>query len=96
MYIHDSLNTDEFLKDKKLNLLKRGIITLGQFVNLIDINDPYTLIGPAIVAKNQINNFIIEWKSKTNTLKPIQELTTPNITHEDVINKLDDLCKIFP
>ena len=96
MYIHDSLKTDEFLKDKKLNLLKRGIITLGQFINLIDKNDPYTLIGPAIVAKNKINDFIIEWKSKVNTIKPIQEVLIPKITHEDIINNLDALCSIFP
>ena len=96
MYIHDSLNTDEFLKDKKLNLLKRGIITLGQFINLIDKNDPYTLIGPAIVAKNKINDFIIEWKSKVNTIKPIQEVLIPKITHEDIIKNLDNLCSIFP
>lgn len=96
MYIHDSLKTDEFLKDKKLNLLKRGIITLGQFINLIDKNDPYTLIGPAIVAKNKINDFIIEWKSKVNTIKPIQEVLIPKITHEDIIKNLDALCSIFP
>lgn len=96
MYIHDSLNTDEFLKDKKLNLLKRGIITLGQFINLIDKNDPYTLIGPAIVAKNKINDFMLEWKSKVNTIKPIQEVLIPKITHEDIINNLDALCSIFP
>lgn len=96
MYIHDSLKTDEFLKDKKLNLLKRGIITLGQFINLIDKNDPYTLIGPAIVAKNKINDFIIEWKSKVNTIKPIQEVLIPKITHEDIIKNLDNLCSIFP
>lgn len=96
MYIHDSLNTDLFLKDKKLNLLKRGIITIGQFVNLIDINDPYTLIGPAIVAKDKINDFINEWKAQVNTITPIEEIATPQITHDDIINKLDELNKIFP
>ena len=44
MYIHESVKTGEFIQDKKLNLLKTGIITIGQFVNLIDKNDPYTII----------------------------------------------------
>lgn len=44
MYIHESVKTSEFIQDKKLNLLKNGVITLGQFVNLIDRNDPYTII----------------------------------------------------
>lgn len=44
MYIHESVKTGEFIQDKKLNLLKNGVITLGQFVNLIDRNDPYTII----------------------------------------------------
>jgi len=44
MYIHESVKTNEFIQDKKLNLLKNGIITLGQFINLIDKNDPYTII----------------------------------------------------
>ena len=46
MYIHESVKTDEFIEYKKLNLLKNGIITIGQFVNLIDKNDPYTIIRP--------------------------------------------------
>jgi hypothetical protein len=55
LYIHDSVKTGKFIQDKKLNLLKHGIITINQFVQLLDINDPYTLIGPAIVAKDSIN-----------------------------------------
>ena len=44
MYIHESVKTNEFIQDKKLNLLKNGIITIGQFVKLIDKNDRYTII----------------------------------------------------
>jgi hypothetical protein len=55
MYIHDSVKNDLFVNDKKLQLLHSGIITIGQFISLIDVTDPYTLIGPAIVAKDKIN-----------------------------------------
>lgn len=44
MYIHESVKTEEFIQDKKLNLLKNGVINLSQFINLIDKNDPYTII----------------------------------------------------
>ena len=57
LYVHDSLNTPKFLSDKKLLLLRSNVITEGQFINLLSIDDPYTVIGPAIVDKTKINEF---------------------------------------
>ena len=54
LFIHKSLDENKFINDKKLNLLKHGIITIGQFVNLIEEHDPYIMIGPAIVDKSKI------------------------------------------
>ena len=73
MYVHESVLNGKFPNDKKLQLLNNGVITLGQFVNLIDIDDPYTLIGPAIVAKDSIETFIKEWKESTINLKSMDE-----------------------
>ena len=51
MFLHESLNDQIFASDKKLNLLKRNVITLAQFINLIELTDNYQVIGPAMVAK---------------------------------------------
>jgi hypothetical protein len=96
MYIHDSVKTGPFIQDKKLNLLKQGVITLGQFVNLIEVTDPYTVIGPAIVAKNKISDFIQEWKTSSAKLKNIAELSPEEITPDMVIERLPLLVKVFP
>ena len=54
------------VNDKKLNLLKHGIITIGQFVNLIEEHDPYIMIGPAIVDKSKIKEFLEEWRNNVS------------------------------
>lgn len=96
LYIHDSLNTPKFLSDKKLLLLRNNIITEGQFVNLLTINDPYTVIGPAIVDKTKINQFIEEWKTKQDTITPLQDAFVRSISQQDIIEHLDSLVNIFP
>lgn len=96
MYIHQSLNDPKFLADKKLNLLKNNIITQGQFINLIQLNDPYTIIGPAILDKSKISEFILQWKEKQDTITPLQDAFVHKITQNDIINNLENLNKIFP
>lgn len=97
MYIHKSLNNKQFASDKKLNLLKNNIINISQFINLIQLDDPYTIIGPAIVAKNSIQQFIIEWKNSKLQLETNNSLTnTLKITQNDIIDKLQQFINIFP
>jgi hypothetical protein len=96
MYIHDSVKTEKFNSDKKLNLLKNNIITISQFVNLIDISDPYTIIGPAIVDKEHITEFITEWKETTTRLQTLQDAFVQDVTIENIFNKLNDFVQIFP
>lgn len=96
MYIHESVKTDRFIPDKKLNLLKHGIITVAQFVNLIDINDPYTIIGPAVVAKDKINDFIEEWKTSTINLKTLSEAFVDDIKPEMIYEQLPAFAQYFP
>lgn len=96
MYIHDSVKNDLFVNDKKLQLLHSGIITIGQFISLIDVNDPYTLIGPAIVAKDKINEFLAEWKSSAINIKTLEDSFINEISSDTIISKLDDIAYIFP
>lgn len=96
MYIHDSVKNNSCINDKKLQLLNQGIITIGQFVSLIDINDPYTIIGPAVVAKDKINEFLIEWQTSSINLKTLEDSFVKEITTETIISKLDSIQNIFP
>ena len=96
MYLHSSVNNPKFLNDKKLNLLNAGIITIGQFVNLIDLDDPYTVIGPAVVAKDSIDEFIKEWKDSTINLKTMDEAFMREINPETIIQKLPVIQQVFP
>lgn len=96
MYIHKSLDNPKFLSDRKLNLLRNHIITQGQFINLIELKDPYTIIGPAIIDKTKINEFIEEWKTQKDVLVPIQEAFVKTITQQDIIDHLNELTIIFP
>lgn len=96
MYIHESLKNGKFNSNKKLNLLKNNIITIAQFVNLIDITDPFTIIGPAIVDKDHINDFIQDWKNSQMNLKTLHEAVVEDITIENVFNKLHILVDLFP
>jgi hypothetical protein len=96
MYIHESVKNDLFVNDKKLQLLHNGIITIGQFVSLIDINDPYTLIGPAIVAKNKINEFLEEWKSSSINVKTLEDSFINSVSSDTIIEHLDEISMVFP
>lgn len=96
LYIHDSLNIPKFLNDKKLYLLRTNVITEGQFIKLLSINDPYTVIGPAIVDKTKINQFIEEWKTKQDTITPLQDSFVKSVSQQEIIEHLDSLVLIFP
>lgn len=64
--LHKSV--EKYKNDRKLNLYRKGIITYQQLINLIDKNDPYTLVGPAIVAKDSVTDFLNEWKDGKKNL----------------------------
>ena len=64
--LHKSV--EKYKNDRKLNLYKKGIITYQQLINLIDKNDPYTLVGPAIVSRDSVNDFLNEWKEGKKNL----------------------------
>ena len=98
MILHKSLETGHFITDKKLLLLKKGVITFSQFLSLIEGDDPYTIIGPAVVAKTHINQFIEQWKNQSvdfseNNISYIQPI---KITQDDIIAKIPQLTSIFP
>lgn len=96
LFVHKSLDSDKFINDKKLNLLKHGVITIGQFVNLIEEHDPYIMIGPAIVDKTKIKEFLEEWKNNAINVEEISEKQTKLLSQIDVIEKLNDIIEIFP
>lgn len=95
-FLHDSVKTDHFKSDKKLALLQKGMITPTQFINLIDQRDEYMMIGPAVVAKNSIKDFILEWKMKQLHIDAVKTGRYSPISQEEFIDKLDDLTKVFP
>ena len=94
--LHKSV--EKYVDDRKLSLYKRGIITYQQLINLIDKNDPYTLIGPAIVAKDSITEFLNEWKDGKKNItvadKPIE--VSHQITVDEIINGLSIIKYNFP
>jgi hypothetical protein len=96
LFLHKSLDDDKFKGNKKLGLLKKGVITIGQFVNLIEQSDPFTVIGPAIVDKSKIKEFIEDWKNHQVQGETINSEKTKIITQIDVINRLDDIMMYFP
>ena len=96
LFLHNSLNDEKFANDKKLLLLKKGIITIGQFANLIEQKDNYIMIGPAIVDKSKIKEFIEEWKNRQIEAESLTEQRSKLITQLDVIEKLDDMILVFP
>lgn len=86
--LHKSV--EKYVDDRKLSLYKRGIITYQQLINLIEKDDPYTLIGPAIVAKDSITEFLNEWKDGKKNItvadKPIE--VSHQITVDEIIKGL--------
>lgn len=96
LFLHNSLNDQKFAFDKKLNLLKHGVITIGQFVNLIEKHDPYIIIGPAVVDKSKIKEFLEEWKHNNTNAEELSETQNKLISQSDIIDNLDNLTEIFP
>ena len=94
--LHKSV--EKYVDDRKLSLYKRGIITYQQFINLIDKNDPYTLVGPAIVSKDSIIEFFNEWKDGKKNItvadKPIE--VSHQITVDEIIKGLSIVEYNFP
>jgi glycerol-3-phosphate responsive antiterminator len=85
LFLHNSLNSNKFANDKKLALLRKGIITIGQFANLIEQTDKYIMIGPAIVDKTKIKEFIEEWKNRQIDAESLISKRAKLITQLDVI-----------
>ena len=97
IFLHDSVKTSEFKKDKKLTLLKNGVITMSQFVNLIEPKDDYVVIGPAVVAKSALSDFILEWKTHDMSLeKAVSSEPAMTITQDEIMDKLGALSEVFP
>lgn len=96
IFLHDSLKTKKFETDNKLNLLKRGIITPTQFINLIEPTDKYVLFGPTIIDKTKIKDFIIEWKNhQLNVDSAIQEKVDA-LHIDDIIKNFDIIENHYP
>lgn len=95
-FLHDSVKTYAFQNDKKLCLLKKGIINFAQFASLIDKDDPYMLIGPAVVAKSSVKEFILEWKSKELNISEGRKADYPKVNFIQLLEKLDKLREVFP
>jgi len=95
-FLHDSVKTDYFKNDKKLSLLQNGIITMAQFVNLIEQRDDYIMIGPAVVAKSAVKDFILEWKMKKLHIDAIKTGKYRKMSQEDLFSNLDNLVVVFP
>jgi hypothetical protein len=96
LFLHNSLDNEKFNRNKKLDLLKKGVITIGQFVNLIEPSDPYVVIGPAIIDKSKIKEFIEEWKNHQVQGETLNSKRAKLITQIDVINRLDEIIFYFP
>lgn len=60
------------------------------------MDDPYTVIGPAVVAKDSIQDFIEEWKNSTINLKSMDEAFIKEINPESIIEKLPIIQQVFP
>lgn len=94
--LHKSV--EKYINDRKLSLYKKGIITYQQLINLIDKDDPYTLIGPAVVAKDSITEFLNEWKDGKKNItvadKPIE--VSHQITVDEIIKGLSIVEYNFP
>ena len=96
MLLHESLNTEKFKRDKKLQLLKNGVINTTQFANLIEPTDGYTMVGPAIIDKAKVNSFIADWKNSKMKTTAIPEKKKKFISQPEIIEKLDAIAKLFP
>ena len=96
MFLHDSVKTDSFKRDKKLQLLKKGVITIAQFVNLIEPKDNYIVIGPAIVAKTSVADFLTEWKMRQLNIDESMKFSANGISVDEMMKELPKLMKIFP
>ena len=93
MYLHESLNHEKFKDNKKLLLLKQGVINLEQFIALIDKKtDPYILIGPAVVDKDVVDQYIDDIK-QYNNIAETQQISKSSFTS---IQLVEMMLKIIP
>ena len=95
-FLHDSVKTDRFKNDKKLNLLQNNVITPAQFINLIEQKDDYLMIGPAVVAKSNVKDFLLEWKMKQLHIDAVKENRYPKLSQDQLMEKIDDIANVFP
>lgn len=90
MYLHESLNSEKFKTNKKLLLVKQGVITLEQFIALLEDSDPYMMIGPAVVDKDFIDQYIEESQVYTDNVEH-QQNKKHNFTNIQLVEKLLNL-----
>lgn len=93
MFLHNSLNTEKFKNNKKLNLLKKKYITINQFISLLQPTDPYILIGSTLVDRNKQSEFIKQWKNHTHKVVNVQEQR--KITTKQILENLNVIAKNF-
>lgn len=96
LFLHKSLNDPSFKNDRKLKLLRDGIITIGQFVNLIEPSDRYVVIGPAIVDRLHIKDFIMEWKARQLNIDSSIAGELQDFTIDDAIAGFDYVVESYP
>ena len=94
MFLHNSLYTQKFANNKKLNLFKNRFITAGQFLSLLQPSDPYILIGSTIVDKQKQDQFIKQWKEHKFNIQSISQ--KPKITQLEYMNNLNIILQNFP
>lgn len=94
MFLHKSLSDKKFQNNKKLNLLKNGLITPSQFVALLQPSDPYIMLGSSIVDKEKQDEFMKQWKSNIHNISNIQQ--KPKITSQEFIKNLSVIALNFP
>lgn len=95
MYLHQSLNTEKFKNNKKLNMLKQHKLTVNQFLSLIESTDPFMIIGNAIIDRDYMDDYIKEWKAGKHDVQHIEEQES-SLTLQEIINNISIIKHNFP
>ena len=96
IFLHKSLNDPKYKNDRKLSLLKRGVITTAQFVNLIEPDDDYIIIGPAIVDRHHVKDFITEWKARQLNIESSIAESISSFSMDDAIAGFPIVLESYP
>lgn len=96
IFLHSSLEAPKFKDNKKLNLLKKGVITPAQFVNLIDPLDPYILFGPAVIDKTKVREFMLEWKARQLKIEEAKSSEFSKFSLDDAVEGFGFVEACYP